>query len=146
MHYSEVSVRMDHTLHSALVILQPFCCSCPQTMMAAPNGIRRNCTLLRLRMSDFCWRRRRLPSCLSEASLVGVRFDAGWSYQRCPGENTLPTLGYFHNERRCSQETVRRVRRELTNSSSHTRYCGVFAVGVLSHVAFNGVFPASIRL
>ena len=58
MHYSEVSVRMDHTLHSALVILQPFCCSCPQTMMAAPNGIRRNCTLLRLRMSDFCWRQR----------------------------------------------------------------------------------------
>jgi hypothetical protein len=49
---------MDHTLHSALVILQPFCCSCPQTMMAAPNGIRRNCTLLRLRMSDFCWRQR----------------------------------------------------------------------------------------
>ena len=31
-------------------------------MMAAPNGIRRNCTLLRLRMSDFCWRKRRLPS------------------------------------------------------------------------------------
>ena len=27
-------------------------------MMALPNGIRRNCTLLRLRlrMSDFCWR------------------------------------------------------------------------------------------
>ena len=36
----------------------------------------------------------------------------------------------FHNERRCSQETDRRERRELTNSSSHTRYCGVFAVGV----------------
>jgi hypothetical protein len=42
--------------------LQPFCCSCPQTMMAVPDGIRRNCTLLRLRMSDFCWRQRRLPS------------------------------------------------------------------------------------
>jgi hypothetical protein len=31
-------------------------------MMAVPDGIRRNCTLLRLRMSDFCWRQRRLPS------------------------------------------------------------------------------------